>query len=609
MDIIAKGPDGYYHPSTESELRALVVHAHDARRKLRVRGSAHSVPPAIYASGYDGEGAPPEGALHVILDRYAVVAITPDPDDPRHATAEVEAGCHLGRDPYDPTGASTWANSLNGQLQRHGYALSDVGGISHQTIAGFMSTGSSGGTIASSLHGDIVRLRIIDGTGQIHDLSADDPDPARRDHFFAAGVSMGLLGVISRVWVRVGPTYNIVGRQVMSPTADAPVDLFGDGAPGRPGLARFLQEAPFARLMWWPQRGFRRVQVWQAAPVDPTPGFEPVPYQAFGRAPKLASLAGSLIYTILGNLGDLSQVPRKLDRWLAHLAADLDGQPDAGVAYSIEDVLAELRARFERAIARKAPIELAGSEAWAAARALAAAAGRFDEEGLPSWLATVITDLVRDLISDTLESPLLQPLAALLQLILPSVIDEILGAFVTDGRQDFQDTWLAGLPMDEQMDDELWPTEFTELWIPLEHAAEAMRRLADLFSGDGDERLAFARTGAFSYELYGAARSPFWMSPSNRGPALRINVFWFGLNAGTPNATFFPQFWELLRDLGPLPHWGKHLPSPSDAWRAHYGRHLPRLDAFLALRARLDPSQIFVTEHWHAHLGIAPPGA
>ena len=123
------GADGYHHPSTDAEVAALIAHARSTGKKLRVRGSGHSVAASIHGPGWDVEGKPPPGDVEVLLDRMRSVHIHRDPTDPSRATVEVEAGCHLGRDPYDPTGTSTWANSLNAQLQRAGFALSDLGGI------------------------------------------------------------------------------------------------------------------------------------------------------------------------------------------------------------------------------------------------------------------------------------------------------------------------------------------------------------------------------------------------------------------------------------------------------------------------------------------------
>ena len=282
MEIIPRGADGYYHPASEDQLRALVVLAHDEGRSLRVRGSAHSTPHAIYTTGYDGDGPPPPADVEVMLDQYARVLIVPDAGDPRRATVEVEAGCHLGKDPYDPTKTSTWRNSLDFQLQRAGYALDDLGGITHQTVSGFFSTGSSGGSLTYSIHENLARVRFIDGTGAIHDVSRDDPDPDKRELFAAFGVSMGLLGVISKVWLRVGPSYNIFGSQVTAATDDLPFDMFGPGRPGKPGVVEFLQRTPYSRLMWWPQHDFERVQVWQAARLETMPDFTANPTSSSG---------------------------------------------------------------------------------------------------------------------------------------------------------------------------------------------------------------------------------------------------------------------------------------------------------------------------------------
>jgi D-arabinono-1,4-lactone oxidase/FAD binding domain len=615
MDIIAQAPDGFYHPGTEDELRALVVHAYEGRKKLRVRGSAHSVKRAIYTDGWDERAPAPGGEINVLLDRYRRVTITPDPADATHAIVEVEAGCHLGRDPYDPAGTSTWRNSLTYQLQQKGYALDDLGGISHQTISGFLSTGSSGGSLQHSIDDDILGIRLIDGTGKIWDLSPDDPNPAIRDRFFAAGCSMGLLGVISRVRLRAGPSYNIFGSQVTTAAAGASMDLFGPGGGRKPSLARFLRETPYSRLMWWPQRGFDRIQVWQAARMAPMSHFTPRPYQELGDAPELASLAGSLFYTLLGNLDDISRVPAKLALWYRHLEGDLEGNEEdwsppsirsSGQRYTVGDVLDWMRGRFEASLEQNGPLSRPGSESQKRTFALFEAARERLEGPLHSSVAKVITKLIQMILDGALDSPIARLLAAYLQKELPELIPDILAPFVDLGAQPFWDSWLSGLPMDNQMDDQLWPTEFTELWIPLEKTAEVMQALRAFYAGGGDAKAAYDHTGAFSCELYASTKSPFWMSPACEGEMFRVDVFWFALNAGRPGESFYPRFWELLRPFDFRPHWGKHLPTPSPDWQAYYKRCFPKMEAFLALRAEMDPAQIFVTRYWSDNLGIAP---
>jgi hypothetical protein len=615
MTLIVPGPDGYCHPATEEELRELILHARAQKKQLRVRGSAHSFPKAIYTDGHNTQGAASED-FDVLLDRYRAVTWLPLPDDPGHALVEIEAGCHLGKNPFDPAKSSTWENSLNWQLQRAGYALEDLGGISHQTISGFLSTSSSGGSLTYAPTDSVVRLRFIDGTGEIHDVSRDDPDPAKRELFYAAGVSMGLLGVLSKVWLRVRKTYNVFGSETTSPISKAAVDLFGRGTGDRPSLGEFFRQAPYSRIMWWPQHGFERVQVWQATRMDPSPGFTPRPYQELGRAPQLAALAGSLFYTILGNLDAIADVPDKLTDWFAQLEGTLEGAPDVNGCrdprsqtepspkHSVDDVLSYLRSRIEVSLASEGSTGEHKFPASPQARALIEGTGHSLNDGLPRALAAAITKLVELLLTGGLESPLAQPLAEVFRDALPYVIKHIIAPFVSDGSEPFWDTWMCGLPMDNQMDDRLWPTSFTELWVPMERSAEVMGALQELYRGGGDPVLAYEHTGAFSCELYSARSSPFWMSPSYGRDTLRINVFWFRKNAGSASDEFFPRFWRALKPFGLRPHWGKVLPPASPEWTSHYRAEYPMLEAFLALRNKLDPDGVFLTQYWRKNLGV-----
>jgi len=554
-----------------------------------------------------------------MLDRYAAVQITPDPDDPSTALVVVEAGCHLGRDPYDPTGTATWERSLNHQLQRAGYALEDLGGISHQTVSGFLATGSSGGSIQYTIDDNLVGIRFIDGTGNIHDAWADDP--ASQDLFDAVGVSMGLLGVVSKITLRVRRTFNIFGTQVTTKTPDAVMDLFGED-PRKPNLADFMRDAPYTRLMWWPQNDFDRLQVWQATRMAPMPGFEPNPYEELGRAPRLASLAGSLVYTIIGNLDDVSQVPDKLDAWYEKLDTDLSGDPDVNIcaapAYRNAQTVGPLKPSDvlkwfgERYQERHHDAADPSRQHTLDALNQALDAGTDERSpfmdairAVPDGIATILVKLLAWFLEHALELGPAQWMATLFKAALPYVIDEILSVFVTEGTQHFWDTWMCGLPMDNQMDDTLWPVWFTELWVPIEHTDEVMRTLRTHYRGDGTPQGALTATGTFSCEIYGTGQSRFWLSPAYGSAVVRIDVFWFAHNSEDVMA-FYRPFWNKLKRFGWRPHWGKLMPTPSDAWRAHYRAQLPKLEAFLTLRDQLDPQQIFVSEYWRAHLGIAP---
>jgi FAD/FMN-containing dehydrogenase len=265
--MINPGPDGYYHPATEADLVALIEKANSARITLRVRGSGHSEPGGINASA---QGPGRGDAIDVQLDRMAAVTF-----DDESMQVTVQAGCHLGRDPEDLTGTSTWSNSLFWQLDRHGWALPDMGGITRQTVGGFLSTGSAGGSVEHSPGDLIVKIRLVDGNGVVHEWErSDDPN----NPFFAAGISMGLLGVITSVTLQCVPKYNVIGHEQTSDYESCAVDLFGAGG-SRPSLETFLRAAEHSRLLWWPQKGARKMTVWQASKIRATPDFVPKPYQ------------------------------------------------------------------------------------------------------------------------------------------------------------------------------------------------------------------------------------------------------------------------------------------------------------------------------------------
>lgn len=605
---IRPGDDGYYHPTTEAEVAELVLAAKRDKKSLRVRGAGHSVAAAIYTRGYDGDGKPPADAYQLMLDKLrAIGPLVKDGDD--HAIVEVEAGCNLGKNPYDPTKTSTWANSLNYFLQQNGYALDDLGGITHQTLGGFLSTGSSGGSIKYSIDDDLVGITFVDGNGVVHSVSKDDADTKKRDMFFAAGVSMGLLGVITRVKLRVRKTYNLKGDQVTGAYNDLPVDLFGDGAPGKPDLETFLDTTDYTRLMWWPQTGFERMQVWRASRIDPTPDFKPIPYEELGDDPVLSSLAGSLFYTILGNLSDVAAVPKKLAPWFQHLEGAIAQDADVNACarpptafdkkIELEKVLEYLRKKLSAALAHHAAPENDARSSGLFQKIEKRIEGTFGD--VVAW---VITHLIELLLDGVLISPLAQWLANWLAPHLPALMPDILKIFVTDGTVTFQDTWMCGLPMDNQMDDQLWPTWFTELWIPIEKTKDVMNAMKAFYAGGGDPKVSFERTGAFSCELYAAKKSEFWMSASYGKDVFRVDVFWFALNAGDPAKVFYPQFWDLLAQFDLRPHWGKFLPEPASTYRDYYRKQLPRMDDFLKLRAELDPDGVFLTPYWRDHLGV-----
>jgi len=286
-NLIPKDENGFYHPSNEQEIKDLILYAKREGKKIRVRGSAHSVKGAIYAKGDNG--------INIMLDKIREVHI-----DKEKMQVTVQAGCHLGRDPYDPSGTSNLINSLFYQLDQAGLAVPDMGGIIHQTVGGFLSTGSAGGSVIHAFDDQLIKLRLINGNGETHVLTRESGD----DLFFAAGVSLGLLGIITEATFSLVNKFNIKGSESTTIVGDCEIDLFGNGTTSKPSLKDFLIKTEYTRLMWWPQNGLERMVVWKAHQIPSSNDFKARPYLEFPlmwgtEFPEEA--AGGLYYSVVGN--------------------------------------------------------------------------------------------------------------------------------------------------------------------------------------------------------------------------------------------------------------------------------------------------------------------
>lgn len=237
---------------------ALVRWARHDGVRLRVLGSGHSVPAAI--AGANDRIVMLDGMRHL---RY----------DPASGDVTVGAGARLGPDPLDP--ARHASEGLCPWLHARGRALSNLGGILHQTVAGFLATGSGGGSPCHDAAAAVVGVRVVDGRGDVHQFRRGHED----EWINAVLVSVGTCGIITEVTLRTEPGYDVVGSETVLPDRSETLDLFADD---RCGLASFLSAHEYARLLWWPQRGVQRVQVWEArraAPGDTTPkrAYQPMP--------------------------------------------------------------------------------------------------------------------------------------------------------------------------------------------------------------------------------------------------------------------------------------------------------------------------------------------
>jgi hypothetical protein len=481
---------GFVHPRNESELRDLILEARQTGAKLRVRGSGHTTP-------VEAIRAPEPEGVNVMLDALRRIDLPGD-------VVRVQAGRHLSEDPNHPVREMPVREGLLFAMERRGCALSDLGGITHQTVGGFLSTGSSGGSTRESPYDQIEAISFIDGNGELHEVSRE----LDADLFFAVGVSMGLLGVVTSVTFRPIPRYDVIGVSRTEDVDEAHVQLFSAGPDG---LRNHLENTEYARILWWPQQGLERVDLWEARRMEetdyndknsPRGEFKPNPYDMF---------RGPIPDEIQQRLG--GGLMKKLSRDYA------DPSKHGSLARSMPNLL---------------------------------------------------------------------------------------GFFVDKkGPKDFWDVWWKGLPMDNQVHDELLPTEFTEFWIDIRQTEAVMDRLREHYARG------VSATGPYACEIYAGAESDFWLSPGYGRTSIRIDLFWYSDPEVHPESIFYPQFWDLLSDFDFRLHWGKHLPDrttpssdPDRDWPGYMRSQYPRIDDFMRLRADLDPRGVFLTDYWSSKLGI-----
>jgi len=168
---VTSAPTSWVSPGDEAGVVALVRAAREGGGRVKVVGAGHSF----------SEIAAPDDVA-VSLDRCSgIVAQAP-------GTVTVRAGTRL--------------HALNAALAERGLALPILGSIAQQSVAGAIATGTHGSSLR---HGNLAtlveRVRLVDGTGAVHDVDGDRLDGVR--------VHLGALGVLTEVTLRVEPSFRL----------------------------------------------------------------------------------------------------------------------------------------------------------------------------------------------------------------------------------------------------------------------------------------------------------------------------------------------------------------------------------------------------------------
>ena len=293
----------YETPATIAALQRVIAQAKARGCRVRVVGAQHSIEDAIY-------GTEIAQGRCVVVSMAAFDCIEIVKDERRRANrsdarkrktrVRIEAGVHFAEAPYvDPVPAPR--AQLNRWLRANQLDLIHLGGIAQQTVVGFLATGSSGGSWSHSLHDTICAVELVDGEGQHRVISRGD------EVFEAAGVSLGLLGIIISVTLELEEAFEVQGQETFTKLDRAASGCREDWLTG------FLEDHEYARLIWWPQ--INAAQFWRATRVIKRRDARANPYLPTGVEDLEKQVLTCVLYIMMGNIGTLEHlraIPNKL---------------------------------------------------------------------------------------------------------------------------------------------------------------------------------------------------------------------------------------------------------------------------------------------------------
>lgn len=183
--IYSARPQLYFQPHSVNEVVTIVNAAVKEGKTLVTVGSGHSSSDICITD---------EWLLN--LDNLREVHQFKEVPDQCYADVTVDAGIRIYQ--------------LNDYLAERGYAIQSLGSISEQSVGGIISTGTHG---SSPYHGlissQLVNITIVNGKGEILFLdSTNNPDVFR-----ASMLSLGKIGIIVQVTIRVVPEFRIKSSQ------------------------------------------------------------------------------------------------------------------------------------------------------------------------------------------------------------------------------------------------------------------------------------------------------------------------------------------------------------------------------------------------------------
>lgn len=170
-------PNHVFYPTSHEEVVDLVKKACQNHQKVRIIGSGHSWTHLVNTQD-----------ILVSLDQYQGIESL----DEANYTTVVKAGTKL--------------KLLGALLYEKGLAMENLGDIDVQSIAGALSTGTHGtGVKFGTLATQILEITLVNGKGETVVCSAQQ----NPDIFKAAQISLGTMGIITKIKLRLESTYKL----------------------------------------------------------------------------------------------------------------------------------------------------------------------------------------------------------------------------------------------------------------------------------------------------------------------------------------------------------------------------------------------------------------
>lgn len=176
--------------STAEEIQQRVADAAASRTRVRTVGTAHSFTPIVETD--------------LLLDTSAMRGIV-----------DIDANQQLIR-----ALPKTTIGDFGEPLWEYGLALSNQGDIDTQAIAGSVATATHGsGRRFPSFSATLEGATLVDGTGQLVEVNRQ----THPDHLAALQTSIGLLGIMTELTIKVAPAYHL--HPFTSQTSRQPVSM------------------------------------------------------------------------------------------------------------------------------------------------------------------------------------------------------------------------------------------------------------------------------------------------------------------------------------------------------------------------------------------------